>query len=132
MSTASPIMGAGSLLDDDEELKKRLGKFARGWGKIEEAEESNSELFARRVIPPSAPNKVKWDLWLAFLILYSVMTVPYRLGFNDPAPEMSFFWWFDWVVDVFFVLDMCAAFRTAYVWGDEEITVTMPKAIAVN
>ena len=42
-------------------------------------------MLARWVIPPGHRHKVKWDILLAVFIMYSVLTVPYRIGFSSDA-----------------------------------------------
>lgn len=36
----------------------------------------------RWVIMPRAPWKVRWDLWIGLIIFYSVILIPYRIGFG--------------------------------------------------
>lgn len=62
---------------------------------------------------PSGKAKVKWDLMVAVLILYSTLSVPFRIGFEETA---SLFWAVvDAIVDVTFTLDIIVSFRTAFV-----------------
>ena len=97
--------------------------------KFEEADESDEDLVARYIIPPICKWKVRWDFWIGFLIIYSVMVIPYRIGFDVPAEGAGDA--FDIVVDVFFFIDILVNFRTAYV--DEEGNVqTVPEEIAIH
>lgn len=64
------------------------------------------------LIHPQAQNKVLWDLYVAALIVYSTLTVPFRIGFNEEATGAMFV--FDLIVDLSFATDMVLAFRTAY------------------
>ncbi|TYZ64537.1 hypothetical protein PybrP1_004559 [[Pythium] brassicae (nom. inval.)] len=40
------------------------------------------EVTYRWVILPRAPWKVRWDLWIGLIIFYSVVLIPYRIGFG--------------------------------------------------
>lgn len=66
---------------------------------------------------PNGTIKFRWDLFMLFLILYSCISVPFRLGMNHPAEE----WW--WSVEVFvslcFLTDLCLVFNTSYLDGDQ-------------
>ena len=66
----------------------------------------------RLVINPRSTPKVLWDIWIGCLILLSVLSVPFFIGF-DQSPQGGWFY-ANVVVDTFFVLDMVATFRTAY------------------
>jgi CRP-like cAMP-binding protein len=63
-------------------------------------------------IHPHNPKKTKWDLFVAAVILYSVVFVPYRICFNRPAKGI----WFalDIVFDLIFLVDVALNFATAY------------------
>ncbi|CAM9898271.1 unnamed protein product [Ectocarpus sp. 8 AP-2014] len=77
---------------------------------------------------PEAPIKVSWDLWLSMVIIWSVLEVTYRLGFDRP-PEggwqvLSYF------VDALFFADMLVTLRTALLDRDGEV-VANQKQVAV-
>ena len=38
---------------------------------------------------------MRWDLWIALLIIYSIIVVPVRVGFNWRACIFQFEWWID-------------------------------------
>lgn len=63
-------------------------------------------------IHPKAPRKVKWDVFVASLVVYSAVTVPFRVAFNEPA--QGFWEYFDAFVDLMFALDMALNFFTGY------------------
>ena len=66
---------------------------------------------------PVAPRKFAWDLLILFLILYSSVTVPFRLGMNHAAEGA---WWiFEVSVSLCFITDLCITFNTAYFDGDQ-------------
>lgn len=85
---------------------------------IEEDDPQVRELALQLVVHPAAKWKVFWDLFIGALIVYSVVSVPFRIGFDYEARQGSGFWVFDWFVDCSFMLDMIVAFRTAYVHTD--------------
>lgn len=66
----------------------------------------------RCMLRPQQPSKVGWDLWVAVLIIYSTVTVPYRLAFGQSGVKV----WpvLDTVTDLCFFIDIMANFRTAY------------------
>lgn len=66
---------------------------------------------------PHGKAKVKWDLMVAVLIVYSTLSVPFRIGFEEAAGLFGTL--VDAVVDVGFVLDIVLSFRTAFV---DEVT----------
>lgn len=57
-----------------------------------------------------------WDLFVSFVIMWSVIEVTYRLGFDRPASGgwlvLSYF------IDVVFAMDMLVSFRTAILTKD--------------
>ena len=68
---------------------------------------------------PVGPRKKAWDAVVMLLILYSVVMVPYRVGFEAQAEgEM---WYFEVAVTLFFCADLLATFNCAYLDGDRWI-----------
>ncbi|CAD7933386.1 unnamed protein product [Amoebophrya sp. A120] len=81
----------------------------------QEERRRNAELLKRWIIPPKHPYKIAWDSFMGIVIVFSVIIVPYRIGFEvtpDPGSAGDVL---DWFVDIFFAIDICASFRTAYV-----------------
>lgn len=72
--------------------------------------------------------KVLWDLFVSFIIMWSVIEVTYRLGFDQPASGgwvvLSYF------VDVVFAVDMLVSFRTAILTKDGVVVGKGPVAVA--
>jgi len=88
------------------------------------------QLWALRVIPPNSAPRIKWELFLGVLILYSAITVPVRVGFDIELVDL--YNWariFDLTVDLLFCLDMIFNFRVAY-YDDYDCLVFEPKQIA--
>jgi len=92
------------------------------------AEETDADLWARGILNPNGSFRTRWDILLMTMIMYSVVSIPYRLGFQTEASGG----WFvlDILVDIFFFFDMCVNFRTGYM--SDGILITIPKRIATN
>ena len=103
--------------DNDEEIEHRLRlQTPRGF------------------VHPHARSKQFWDVYVAALILYSVIEVPYRVGFNVPARDG----WlaFGLFIDFCFFIDIILNFRQGYVeengtisWNPARIRVQYHKAV---
>eukprot|EP01051_Picozoa_sp_SAG22_P009402 SAG22_NODE_783_length_7251_cov_18.263423_3_plen_373_part_00 len=63
----------------------------------------------------------RWDLLQALLLGYISFAVPYRIAFNAEPEVGSFFFIFELLVDIGFVLDVVKNFRTYYVARDGEL-----------
>jgi voltage-gated potassium channel Kch len=74
-----------------------------------------------KIIHPSLPRKIAWDLLLGLIIVYSVCCIPYRIGFDDPATGG----WdiFDIICDLTFAMDMLLNLNTAYEAGDGDLVI---------
>ena len=71
----------------------------------------------RGLLFPVAPLKFKWDAWIFFLIIYSCVVVPFRIGMSH-ASEGA--WWaFEFFMTICFMADLVASFYTAYREGDQ-------------
>ena len=71
------------------------------------------------VLFPSAPRKFAWDVVMLGLIIYSSITVPFRMALSFPAEGV---WWYLEVgVSICFVADFCCNFHTAYLEGDQYV-----------
>lgn len=81
------------------------------------------------VVDPRARGKLTWDVGVAVLILYSVLTIPFRIGYEIDAEGIVLA--FDYVVDVMFAVDMVVNFRTAFKQGYEDRWEYGTKKIAV-
>ncbi|KAJ0410399.1 hypothetical protein P43SY_002731 [Pythium insidiosum] len=73
---------------------------------------TEEQLNLRWVIKPRAPWKVRWDMWIGFIICYSVIVIPYRIGFAvEPAEWESVL---NWCFDASFGCDIVFNFFTGY------------------
>ena len=86
------------------------------------------------IVRPTNPWKARWDVWMAALIIYSILMVPARVGFAWRACLFEPEWWLDVVVDLCFAIDIALSFRTAVVveMGErnQQLLVVRPRAIA--
>ena len=76
---------------------------------------SETRTISTFVINHEGTFKLRWEMVLCVLILYSAITVPYLLAFEDEAIYMSFFWYLEIFVDIFFVTDLVLNFFTSYI-----------------
>ena len=72
------------------------------------------ELASSWVLHPGSPYKFAWDAFLAVLVVYSVVVVPLRIGFNEEASPRSAIFWFEVSIDFVFIIDIVVNCRTAY------------------
>lgn len=79
----------------------------------------------RWMLHPHSQKKIKWDLLVAALIVYSTLSVPFRIGFERTAGVIEGI--IDAVVDVAFLMDIVASFRTAFV---DEVGTTILRPTA--
>ena len=118
-------MGAG----DTAHLLVRTLTYDELTDSMVESEEAMTDLWGkRRLIFPEHRHKMKWDLLVGVLIIFSVVTVPIRLGFDLPNNDLLWLWT-DWSVDALFLLDIFINFRTCY-FDDRHVLVTSWKLIS--
>lgn len=74
--------------------------------------------------------KIAWDLLMAFFVLYTVIAVPYRIGFaTDPSDAET---GFEVFITICFAVDIFINFHTAYLDNEAETWVTDKRLIARN
>ena len=78
---------------------------------------------------PSLGFRLRWDMALAIIIIYSCLVGPYRMAFKVPALEGWFV--FELLCDALFLVDICLNFNTAY-FNQDDILVTNRRQIALN
>ena len=69
------------------------------------------------VLFPVGPLKFRWDLLMLVLILYSAVTVPFRLCMDYPAEGA--WWYLEVVISLCFLTDFGLNWVTAYADGDQ-------------
>ncbi|CAM9123629.1 unnamed protein product [Chrysoparadoxa australica] len=78
------------------------------------------------LLHPDSAVKMSWDIFMSVLIIWSVLEVSFRLGFNAPAEGGWFVW--NVMIDCMFFMDMVASFNTAYFAVDESLVVNRKMA----
>ena len=68
------------------------------------------------IIFPAGPKKTLWDILMLGLILYSCVTVPFRIGME--ADAVGYVLYFEIFVSLAFCTDLVLNFSTAYLDGD--------------
>jgi len=106
----------GGILDDNDDGSEDTLTPQKMW------EEHN-------LIHPEAGWKTAWDVYISFLIIYSVLTVTFRLGFGQEASLGEVV--FDIIVDCSFFIDICFSFITSY-YDDNGKLVTEKPLIRIH
>ncbi|KAL3668734.1 hypothetical protein V7S43_006029 [Phytophthora oleae] len=75
--------------------------------------------YSRWFIQPRATWKVRWDLWIGFIIAYSVVLIPYRIGFGIELSDWEQV--MNYCFDSSFGVDVILNFFTGYY--DEDVLV---------
>ena len=78
--------------------------------------ETYSSLLKIGFIHPGYKPKIRFDMFISVLILWSVIMLPYRIAFDD-VPEWDTdpgMYLFEWFVDACFFVDIGLSFRTSY------------------
>ena len=82
-------------------------------------------------INPSAKWKLIWDLFIGILIFYSVVIIPYRIGFDVEASSGAQA--FDGVIDTLFGIDLIMCFFVAYSHPDiDDVLITNKQKIGTR
>lgn len=74
------------------------------------------------VILPFYRAKEVWDLYIAFVLIYTALVTPFTISFLDLAPG-DFISNFDIVIDITFVIDLILNVNTAFVNEDNVLVV---------
>ena len=87
--------------DEDEDEASAIAKYGD--------DDETRSLF---VMHPTTKLRQYWDFLQIFLLLYIAISVPYRIGFSEPSYGL----WYvaDFLVDIYFYIDMFFNFFTAY------------------
>ena len=97
-----------------ERLRSRLGSELQFNDPIAYAETEKIVLRKHWLIHPSHPARAAWDIMLAVFVLYSILVVPMRIGFDLEAGSDTFMFWFEVSIDFLFISDIFVNSRTAY------------------
>eukprot|EP01048_Picozoa_sp_COSAG05_P016924 COSAG05_NODE_2242_length_3351_cov_2.034133_1_plen_455_part_00 len=110
-------------LEEQEWLKQRakVGEWLAQVGRSYENERDrrlriNLEYLDKsNLLSPDSKFRRKWDVTQLICVIYVALVVPYRLGFSVDVEFLSFpFFWIDLIVDIYFIVDIVIALRTAY------------------
>jgi hypothetical protein len=99
---------------------------------VDTTEIDEADILKMWIIPPSHPKKVAWDVFVGALIVYSVLSIPFIIGFRYPVNQTPSLAFLNIMVDVMFGLDMLASARTAYVDKAVDRLVANPAKIRKN
>lgn len=83
----------------------------------------------RCLISEKSSRKIKWDIFIALLLIMVCMIIPFRLAFSDDESlewDIAYY-----VMDFFFLLDMILSFFTTYSDPDKATEIADRKEIAV-
>jgi hypothetical protein len=83
------------------------------------------------IFRPNDNFKSKWDLMVIFCAVFNCYTIPYKVSFEPPIMNTSFFTVLNLIIDIIFLIDILINFRTSYIdsKGNE---VEEPTKIASN
>eukprot|EP00613_Pedinella_sp_CCMP2098_P050289 CAMPEP_0171819112 /NCGR_PEP_ID=MMETSP0992-20121227/2028_1 /TAXON_ID=483369 /ORGANISM="non described non described, Strain CCMP2098" /LENGTH=198 /DNA_ID=CAMNT_0012433351 /DNA_START=42 /DNA_END=635 /DNA_ORIENTATION=+ len=72
------------------------------------------------MINPKNKFRMCWDLGVVMpLLVYLAIVLPFRLTFENEAPNFSSVYWFEFIIDMLFLLDILLNFRTGYFFDEE-------------
>jgi len=94
-------------------LNLMLSRKAQKWAKSARKRHRDK---VKWFIHPNSPNKQRYDVVIAFLIIYSVLTIPVQLAFS--ALNSSIFQQLDLAINVLFLIDIVVHFCTSVEDGD--------------
>eukprot|EP01052_Picozoa_sp_SAG31_P033734 SAG31_NODE_3852_length_3817_cov_6.007800_5_plen_403_part_00 len=127
MSWQGQDKGGFGQINDAKRRWKRLGArlhvlidLKRQWGDLHDIYETSAEsLFEGVAVPrglrdPESTFSSIWDLVSVVFLLYVAAAVPLRTAFDLDVELGSFWFFFDAIIDIFFICDLFLNFRTAY------------------
>lgn len=122
-------------------LKPRLRKMVeleRKWGDVHKLypTSSSTSIFEDKPIPkwirdPDGAFATNWDILQVFMLLYVSFMVPFRMSMEIEVGTSDFGFWFDVLVDIYFITDLVLCFRTAF-WTSSGVLELDLKAIKWN
>ena len=104
------------------------------WGKIADLYGSADSVFKdmhslpQGIRSPESHFTQVWDMVQLVCIIYIAVAVPWRLGFDITIPVVSVMFWWDVLVDSYFIVDVVLNFRLAY-WTKDGTLETRRAAI---
>ena len=98
-----------------------LVEMSKRWGNIHALypTASSGSIFEEKPLPkwvrnPDSEFSTQWDIAQVFALLYVCYIVPLRASMEMTTPIDSFAFWWDVVVDCYFIADLFLNFRTAF------------------
>lgn len=113
------INSINTILDEHNVKQKKI---------VYDSYESITKL-DRYIFRPDGNRKIAWDIWTAALILYSIVSIPLKIGFQIQSDVNDNI--FDYIIDCFFFIDIIATFNTAIV-GDNDKLISNRTTIALR
>ena len=76
--------------------------------------------------------RATFNMFMMLVILYNCIVVTLQICFNYDASWSQFWYIFDWIIEVFYLIDMIFNFLQEYRDPDTQLIVSSIKAIAKN
>ena len=89
--------------DDDIGLSAFMSASRVAKCMLERQRQSESQFYRHHMINPNSVFSQRWAMVILVLIMYSVIAVPFRIGFEAHAAPYTFWWTVDWIVDSAFL-----------------------------
>lgn len=118
VSTTAPqprhSTGETTVHQINEQFLQTYGIQVKGYDKheVEEAQAEGAVMFdsstARRnhnTINPENRFRMTWNIVQSVILMYVAVVVPFRIGFDIVLEPFTGAWWFEAVVDTFFIVD---------------------------
>ena len=102
-----------------------------GFFRRQEGDPTDKASFGWSVRDTSSRFSAVWDLFQVVLLSYVVVMVPYQAGFDESAALFSGLWWWELLVDTYFVVDIGLNFRTPF-YDKQGRIVFSSKAMALH
>ena len=100
---------------DLKDLKAMVGSVSRGTTEEIEARLLNEELKKQKgVIMPDTVFRYAWDALQVLFLVYVAVVVPFRVCFNVQPALWSGVWWWELIIDIYFIVDVILNFFFAY------------------
>lgn len=74
-----------------------------------------------KVYDPASPNRQYWSLLVVIFLLYGMVEIPLRVGFEQDVVPWSAADLFNLFIDIFFLVDIFMNFRTGYFQEDNRL-----------
>ena len=131
MSDSCGIDSNYSIFQITKELTYRIVKLDKH-GNAMYSDETIKMIRKLNLFHPEDKIKIRWDMIMGILIVYSVLTIPLQLAFTSYSVGMTgdSLGYFDFAVDGMFFLDIILAFNTSYYSIDEEAFITVRSRIS--